>query len=124
MDTHAFLWFESGSKKLSRKVAKIIEDPENSIYISSASVWEIIIKQQLGKLPESMKFHPNLSRYIRDNGYLELPISLDHAEHAGKLHAHHYDPFDRVLIAQANLEDMILLTNDALFSKYDVKIQW
>lgn len=124
LDTHAFLWFVSGSEQLSALARTAIEHPAGTRYVSAASAWEIAIKRQQGKLPASVRFTPSLSGYLRRHGFTELLISADHAEAAGALPLHHRDPFDRMLIAQARLEDLELVSNDALFDAYAIRRLW
>ena len=124
LDTHAFLWFVSGSKHLSARARSAIEHPDATRYVSAASAWELAIKRQQGKLPESARFTPSLSAYLRRRGFTELPISAAHAEAAGALPLHHRDPFDRLLIAQARLEALELVTNETLFDAYGIRRLW
>lgn len=124
LDTHAFLWFVSGSKHLSARARAAIEHPAATRYVSAASAWEIAIKRRQGKLPASVTFPPNLSGYLRHHGFTELLVSADHAEAAGALPLHHRDPFDRMLIAQARLEELELVSNETLFDAYGIRRLW
>jgi len=119
LDTHIFLWWISDAKRLSKKVFNTILDSSNQIYISSASIWEIAIKEALGKIELSV----NLDNIIEENGFKELKISAICANATKELEQIHRDPFDRMLIAQAKKNDLILITNDRYIIKYkDVKI--
>ena len=118
LDTHVFLWWLADDQALPDKARDAIRDGSNTIYISAASAWEISIKKALGKLeaPE------NIETIVEQERFLKLPISLDHGEAAGRLPPHHHDPFDRMLIAQAQCEDLLLLTVDRNIPKYQVRI--
>ena len=119
LDTHVFLWWMSDADKLSREVYEIIADASNLIYISSATVWEIAIKEALGKL----RVHTDLDRAIALNGFSELKISALCAATTKTLPLIHRDPFDRMLIAQAIREESILITADRLIARYpDVSV--
>ena len=111
-------------EKLNQKAQELLADESHEIYLSAASSWEITIKFGLGKLrlPEAPeRFIPG---HMAIAGIRQLPITHSHALAVGKLAGHHNDPFDRILIAQARSEEMILLTADSLFSKYDVETMW
>ncbi len=119
LDMHVFLWWMSDADKLSREVYEIIADASNLIYISSATVWEIAIKEALGKL----RVHTDLDRAIALNGCSELKISALCAATTKTLPLIHRDPFDRMLIAQAIREESILITADRLIARYpDVSV--
>lgn len=93
-------------------------DPAAIVYVSAASVWEISIKTQLGKL----EFDGDPVKEIWSNGFVELPMTAQHADHAGRLPRHHDDPFDRMLIAQAKLEHLLLVSRDSIFKAYAVSL--
>lgn len=114
LDTHIFLWWLSDAKQLSQEVFDIISDTSNQIYISSASIWEIAIKEALGKL----KVEADLTSAIETNGFIELKISAICANATQKLEQIHRDPFDRMLIAQAIEKDMTLITVDRFIVQY------
>ncbi len=118
LDTHIFLWWMQGSKKLSKKLVKVLKNPDNQVFISTASIWEMIIKKKLGKL----KIPNNLKTILSKSGFEVLSISLDHVLELEKLPPLHKDPFDRILIAQAKTEHLILATNDKKNSRYEVLI--
>lgn len=114
LDTHIFLWVVAGSRLLKPSARKTIQNAEE-VFISSASIWEVAIKVRLGKLeanPESLVAAISLS------GFTELPVHGSHAARVASLPMHHTDPFDRLLIAQAFLEPLHLLTADAALAKY------
>ena len=119
LDTHIFLWWMSDSEKLSQEVFDIISDTSNQIYISSATIWEIAIKEALGKI----KVDADLNSAIEANGFMELKISAICANATKRLEQIHRDPFDRMLISQALEGDMILITVDRFIVQYkDVKL--
>jgi len=119
LDTHIFLWWMSDADQLNQEVFDIISDTSNQIYISSATIWEIAIKEALGKL----KVDADLNSAIEDNEFIELKISAICANATKKLEHIHRDPFDRMLISQAIEGDMILITVDRFIVQYkDVKI--
>ena len=119
LDTHIFLWWLSDANRLSKEVFDIISDSANQIYISSASIWEIAIKESLGKI----EIDANLDTIIEDCGFLELKISAKCANAIKKLPPIHKDPFDRMLIAQAKRWNLTLITMDKLIVRYrDIEI--
>ena len=119
LDTHIFLWWLSDADQLSQEVFDIISDPSKQIFISAASIWEIAIKEALGKL----QVDADLKHAIDANGFIELKISAACANGTKKLELIHRDPFDRMLIAQAIEEDMTLITVDQLIVQYpEVKL--
>jgi len=124
LDTHAFLWWITNDPRLSRKVREIISDGENELFLSVASGWEMAIKAGLGRL----QLPPNLEHFILEqmalNAIESLPVQMSHALHVYKLPAHHRDPFDRMLIAQAQLENLPILTVDPQIARYSVKVIW
>jgi PIN domain nuclease of toxin-antitoxin system len=122
LDTQVWLWWLEDSPRLGRHARQVMADPANELYLSAASSWEIAIKCALGKLslPETPE-HFVPSRLIRD-GILGLAIDHIHALRAGTLPRHHGDPFDRMLVAQAQVEKLSLISADEKFALYDVKV--
>ena len=118
LDTHVFLWWCSGSKQLKKRIRNIIAEPDNEVFVSAASGYEIAIKRALGKI-EIMN---NLAAEVDKEGFTHLPITFFHAEQAGKLPLHHRDPFDRLLIAQAQAEGLTLVTRDADIPLYGIHV--
>lgn len=117
LDTHLLLWAAMGSRRLGRKTSALLEDADNTLFFSAASIWEVAIKQQLAKA----EFEADagvLRRGLLDNGYQELPISSAHAVALTHLPPLHRDPFDRLLVAQAMVEGITLLTRDAALTAY------
>lgn len=116
LDTHVLLWWFDGGDNLSTKAKDVISDPTNSTVVSVATLWEISIKQSLGKL----RIDGDLRQHMRDQYFEELPVAGDHAVAVRNLTQHHKDPFDRLLIAQAQLEGLTLVTADHFIQMYDV----
>lgn len=117
LDTHVVLWWRLDSRRLSRSVRRHIATA-NIVWVSAASGWETAIKQGLGKLQLADSFQ----WMVEDSDFDELPVTLRHAEQVRALPAHHADPFDRMLIAQARVEGASLVTHDPHFARYDVPI--
>lgn len=116
LDTHALIWVLEDNPKLSSVARSAIIDGKNAVFVSVASVWEMSIKQAMGKL----SMPDNLNEEIELLRFLTLNINFKQAELAGKLPNIHKDPFDRMLIAQAKLEELTLVTHDEMISQYDV----
>jgi PIN domain nuclease of toxin-antitoxin system len=124
LDTHVLLWWFFGDRRLSGKAAETIKDPDATILVSSASAWEISTKFRLGKLPHAGVVVRNFSALIRQARLEVLAISVEQALEAGGLPGPHRDPFDRMLIAQARLEGISLISSDPVFKSYSVSIVW
>lgn len=120
LDTHVFIWWDSRNAALGSAAATAITDPENRIFVSSASVWEIAIKLRLGRLT----FTGSPSAAIGSNGFTSLPILPEQAEASAGLPDIHQDPFDRILIAQALVRRFVLVTADQKIKQYAVPILW
>ena len=122
LDTHAYLWWLADDDDLSYEARGLLVDPRTTAYVSAASVWEIAIKVKLGRL--SVKGAGTMEDVVAvaANDFVELPIRARHAAQAGALPRHHDDPFDRMLVAQAQVEDLVLLTRDGQLREYDVPI--
>lgn len=118
LDTHAFLWWLSDDPSLGADARQMMGEPRNQVLVSAASIWEISIKQAKGMLeaPE------DLEALVEDEGFTKLPISLFHGQQAGKLPDIHRDPFDRMLIAQAQAEGLELVTADGIIPQYGVRV--
>jgi PIN domain nuclease of toxin-antitoxin system len=122
LDTHILLWAANEPARLSAQALALLEDPDNELLFSAASLWEVSIKNSLGR--DDFKVDARLLRRgLLDNGYLELPISSAHAVFVESLPPIHKDPFDRILIAQATAEGITLVTADATVAKYPGPIQ-
>ncbi len=120
-DTHAFIWWDSEPSRLSPRVLAVCRDKANLILLSVASVWEMQIKLQLGKLKLDEPLDQLILRQQEVNGVELLPIALDHVLALHTLPSHHRDPFDRLLVAQANIEKAILVTKDPMIARYPVE---
>ncbi len=124
LDTHALLWWFSGSRQLSSNARQAIEDEDNYILISAASAWEITTKYRIGKLDGAEALVFDITGAIASQGFEELPITVDDAARAGLLPSHHRDPFDRVLIAQALSRNLPLVSIEPVFDNYGVRRLW
>jgi PIN domain nuclease of toxin-antitoxin system len=118
LDTHAFLWWLFDDPALGADARQMIGEPRNQVLVSAASIWEISIKQAKGML----KAPEDLEVLVEDEGFTKLPISLFHGQQAGKLPEIHRDPFDRMLIAQAQAEGLELVTADGIIPQYGVRV--
>jgi PIN domain nuclease of toxin-antitoxin system len=117
LDTHLLLWAAGEPKRLSKAVRSLLEDADNELLFSAASLWEVAIKSALGRKDFRVEVRL-LRRGLLDNGYSELPIVSDHVVAIESLPPIHKDPFDRVLVAQATVEGITLLTNDPVVAQY------
>ena len=124
LDTRAFLWWLAGESTLSPAARKAIGESKNTIFVSAASAWEIATKYRIGKLPGVASIVGNLREVITDQAFTELAISLHHAQVAGTLPGPHRDPFDRILVAQALLEKLVLVSNEEQFDAFGVSRLW
>ena len=124
LDTHAFLWLITGDKRLSRKARTTFLKKENRIFLSAVSLWEICIKLSLDKLSLKEGWIGIIQQQMKDNSIDWLPIEMRHCIELVNLPFHHRDPFDRMLIAQAMVEKMQILSRDARFADYPVKRVW
>jgi len=124
LDTHAFLWWLAGNRRLSRAARRAVENTSNDVVVSAASAWEITTKHRVGKLPEAEAVALDVSGSIAGQGFDELAITVADAERAGRLPGAHRDPFDRVLIAQALAHDLTVVSIDRVFDGYGVSRLW
>ncbi|HEV7162811.1 MAG TPA: type II toxin-antitoxin system VapC family toxin [Solirubrobacteraceae bacterium] len=120
IDTHAALWLLSDDGRLSPRAGELIADTSNEVLLSVAVVWEVAIKQSLGKLDAPDGF----AGLLLEGGAVGLAISIDHANAVHSLPWHHRDPFDRMLVAQAGVEDAVILSNDERLQPYDIQLTW
>jgi PIN domain nuclease of toxin-antitoxin system len=123
-DTHSFIWWEGEPAKLSQRAHEALHDPTNLLVLSVASVWEMQIKLQLGKLQFHLPLDQLIENQRRDNRVKILPVTLAHVLALQQLPLPHKDPFDRLLIAQANVEGAVLVSNDPVFVQYPVQLLW
>jgi len=124
LDTHVFIWWDSDPAKLSKKALALCSDPGNTLFLSVASAWEMQIKMQLGKMKLAFPLQDIIREQQKDNGLQIIPVELAHVLALQSLPAHHKDPFDRLLIAQARAESAVLVSKDKTFSKYQIDLAW
>lgn len=124
LDTHAFLWSITGDDRLSKTAEEIFLDPDNNLFFSAASFWEICIKMSLGKLSLKSGWFKTIQEEMRINAVQWLPVEMQHCLELTKLPFHHRDPFDRMLIAQAMAEGLQFLSRDGRLSAYEIKRVW
>lgn len=122
LDTHTFIWWDSRPGQLSAEALALCQDVANTMFLSLVSVWEMQIKHQLGKLQFQHPLAELIAAQQQANGLQILPIRLEHIYAVGALPLHHKDPFDRLLIAQAQIENMVLVSADTIFSQYPVNV--
>jgi PIN domain nuclease of toxin-antitoxin system len=118
LDTHVLLWWLSDDRKLPKSARDVIANPDNEVLVSSASAWEISIKAALGRIEIELD---DLEQAIVHNGFRPLPIGLRHALTAGRLPSVHRDPFDRMLVAQASVEELRIVSHDRVFERYGLR---
>lgn len=124
LDTHTFIWWDSNPAQLSSQVLELCQNQDNVLLLSIVSVWEMQIKSQLGKLQLDLPLAELVKNQQRINDMQLLPTNLEHVLELDKLPLHHKDPFDRMLIAQAQTEQAVLLSKDSAFSAYPVEVIW
>ncbi len=123
LDTHTLIWLLNGDSQLSSTALTAIQDPTNEVCISHAAVWEIAIKNCLGKLELHRPFH-ELQKQLEENGLDFLPLTFDHFLTVNRLPLYHRDPFDRLMISQAFCNQLTVVTKDPLFQLYSVPLLW
>lgn len=124
LDSHTFVWWRDEPHKLSQVAFAEISNPNNDIFLSVATVWELQIKIALNKFTIKGTLENAVKDERQNNGLKILPVELSHALYLENLPSHHKDPFDRLLIAQANAENMTLISSDPAFSAYSVNLLW
>jgi PIN domain nuclease of toxin-antitoxin system len=124
LDTHAFLWWVTDDARLSASAREIIANTENGILVSAASAWEIATKYRIGKLGAAAGVTAHFSELVAADGFEHLPVNHLHALRAGGYPAAHRDPFDRMLAAQSELEQLPLITRDPAFSAFGTTTRW
>lgn len=124
LDSHTLFWFVHGDARLSQSARQAIEAVDAAVQVSAVTAWEIAYKFSAGKWPEVEVLAKNFMEMVFDLGFVPLPLSLEHAHHAGALRSPHRDPFDRMLAAQAEIEDIPLVTADPAFRHFKVRILW
>ncbi|MCI5162656.1 MAG: type II toxin-antitoxin system VapC family toxin [Candidatus Electrothrix sp. AX5] len=123
-DTHAFIWWDSNISRLSPEALQLCQNQENIILLSTVSIWEMQIKHQLGKLKLNLPLNDIVEAQQKTNGIEILPVIPPHVFALDSLPLHHKDPFDRLLIAQANVEEAVLLSCDSAVQQYPVEVVW
>lgn len=123
LDTHTFLWWDGDPGKLSARSLEVCQNPENTLLLSTASVWEMQIKIQLGKLKTELPLADLIEQQV-DNGVEILPVQISHVLELSNLPLHHRDPFDRLLISQARVEEAVFMSADPVVAQYPVKVVW
>jgi PIN domain nuclease of toxin-antitoxin system len=124
LDTHALIWWVEDNPRLSRTAAEAIETTDDPVFFSAASIWEIATKLRIGKLTMTRSLTDTVHDLSQRAHLDPLAISVAHAQLAGELPGPHKDPFDRMLIAQARLDDLAVVTSDPVFQRYRVKVVW
>jgi len=124
LDTHAFLWINEASNRLSQTVKDLCSSGKHDFYLSIASPWEMQIKSQLGKLSLAMPIEELIDKNRQENNIQLLPVEVTHIGYLQQLPTHHKDPFDRIIIAQAIIEELTVVTIDHAFSDYSVSVVW
>ncbi len=124
LDTHALLWWLLDDPALGRTAYAAIADGGNRVLVSAASAFEVTTKVRIGKLPQAVPLAADFRRRCEDEGFDFLPITIEHADLAGSLAIDHKDPFDRLLIAQSQIEAMPLVSNEVRFDGYGVRRLW
>lgn len=120
LDTHVLLWWLADDRKLAKAARDIIADPDNDVHVSAVTVWEAAIKTTLGRLEIELD---DLADTIVQNGFRPLPVEFRHAVTAGRLPSVHRDPFDRMLVAQASVEELRLVSHDRVFERYGLSAE-
>lgn len=124
LDTHALLWWFSNDPALPKSCRKLIAQSDSGVFVSVVSAWEIATKFRLGRLPSASELVQDFGGYLDRENFLSLPVSHDHGIRAGMLPGPHQDPFDRMLIAQAELEKLFIVSNERIFDQYGVRRVW
>jgi PIN domain nuclease of toxin-antitoxin system len=124
LDTHALLWWLAGDEQLTARARRAITDPRHELYVSAVSAWEVLTKARLGKLPSLGALGVDFEGTIALHGFRALPITMAHAEGAGRLAISHRDPFDRMLLVQARDERMALVSGDPVFDGKGIRRIW
>jgi PIN domain nuclease of toxin-antitoxin system len=124
LDTHALLWWATDDSSLPERSRKRISESYNGVVVSAVSAWEIATKMRLGRLPSATDIVSDFEGFLQRQNFEGLPISLAHGIRAGLLPGHHKDPFDRMLIAQAQAENLPIISNDSVLDQYGIRRIW
>jgi PIN domain nuclease of toxin-antitoxin system len=124
LDTHALIWFIGGDNQFSENARKVLAGQPEGVFVSIASIWEMAIKLGLGKLQVRLRLEDELRPFLEQNGFEVLPIEYAHAARVASLPFKHRDPFDRLLVAQALIENMAIVSHDAILDEYRINRVW
>ena len=124
LDTHAFLWWVEGAPALGRRARAEISNPDNEVFVSLATCWELAIKLSLGKLRLTHSLDRFIPEQLTRNGFVLLSVEFPHVARVAELPFHHRDPFDRVLVAQALQDELAIVSSDRVLRKYGVTVVW
>lgn len=124
LDTHALIWAAFEDQRLGPAARNVLSSLETEVFVSAASAWELTTKVRIGKLPIAANFANEFCSKVRRMGFRELAVTVEHGQRAGLLPGEHKDPFDRMLIAQAQLENLIIVSNERIFDEYHVRRIW
>jgi PIN domain nuclease of toxin-antitoxin system len=124
LDSHALVWYLAGNRRLSRRAREIVDDPASQVFISAVCAWEMATKVNKGRWPEADQIVNSLEEITLARAFAALPITIEHARVAGFLSGRHYDPFDRMLAAQSQVEGVPLLTADPAFRNFGTSVIW
>ena len=124
LDTHTFYWWHRGDPALSASAQAAIADSQNEKYVSAITAWEFITKFRSGKQPEFAGIATDVAAVVASHGFIPMPITMRHAQVASNLPSHHKDPMDRLLIGQAIVENMTIVTADGAFASYTARLLW
>jgi len=124
LDTHALLWWLDGDQSLPQSAQQAIGEEANEVFVSAASAWEVATKVRIGKLPGAVVVAERFTAILDEQNFLQLPITVEHARRAGSMPGAHRDPFDRMLIAQAQIDGLTLVSNETLFDRFGIQRLW
>ena len=124
LDTHALIWWMTENPSLPKSIRQLIADESNTVVVSAVSAWETATKVRLGRLPAASDITRNFEEYLKNAGFESLPITMAHAIRAGFLPGPQLDPFDRMLIAQAQAENLTIISNETGFDNYGIRRAW
>jgi PIN domain nuclease of toxin-antitoxin system len=122
LDSHVFFWATDRPREIPPDTSRMVVDAENDVFVSAASIWELSIKHRLGKLTLTRPWDEWIEIALREGGFQTIDVTAEHGAAAGQLPMHHRDPFDRMLVAQALLEDLTIVTRDRIIPLYHVPI--
>lgn len=124
LDTHALIWWSEADPRLGSDARRMLEGTATAVLVSAVSIYEMRLKDALGRLPSAGSLLADLDGYFREQGFTTLDLSARHADLAGRLPLHHRDPFDRMLVAQSLLDDLPILSNEDVFDSFGVRRLW